>query len=94
MFKRGDDYLPTGEIITPTSPPWDDTFMEIKGTPEILWPGAARLTMECDTPYWMVYDQDEDGICIEPVTAPPDAQNLGIKGETYIECLITFNEDF
>ncbi len=39
--------------------------MEIKGVPEIIWPGAARLTMECDTPYWMVYSQDEDGICIE-----------------------------
>ena len=93
MFKRGDDYLPTGEIISPTQPPWDDTFMEIKGVPEIVWPGAARLTMECDTPYWMVYSQDEDGICIEPVTAPPDAQNLGIQGERYIECLITFTED-
>ena len=94
MFKRGDDYLPTGEIITPTQPPWDDTFMEIKGVPEINWPGAARLTMECDTPYWMVYSQDEDGICIEPVTAPPNAQNLGIQGESYIECLIIFSEDY
>jgi len=94
MFKRGDDYLPTGEIISTTQPPWDDTFMEIKGVPEIIWPGAARLTMECDTPYWMVYSQDEDGICIEPVTAPPDAQNLGIQGESYIECLITFSEEF
>jgi aldose 1-epimerase len=94
MFKRGDDYLPTGEVITPTQPPWDDTFMEIKGVPEIIWSGAARLTMECDTPYWMVYNQDEDGICIEPVTAPPDAQNLGIQGDSYIECLITFSEDF
>jgi aldose 1-epimerase len=93
MFKRGDDYLPTGEIITPAPPPWDDTFMEVLGVPEIVWQGAARLTMECDTPYWMVYSQDEDGICIEPVTAPPDAQNLGIQGDTYIECLITFSED-
>jgi aldose 1-epimerase len=93
MFKRGDDYLPTGEIISPTQPPWDDTFMEIKGIPEIIWPGAARLIMECDTPYWMVYSQDDEGICIEPVTAPPDAQNLGIQGDTYIECLITFTED-
>ena len=43
--------------------------------------------------YHLLY-QDEDGICIEPVTAPPDAQNLGIQGDTYIECLITFSEDF
>jgi aldose 1-epimerase len=28
------------------------------------------------------------------VTAPPDAQNLKIQGESYIECLITFSEDF
>jgi len=41
----------------------------------------------------MVYSQDDEGICIEPVTAPPDAQNLGIQGDTYIECLITFTED-
>jgi aldose 1-epimerase len=67
--------------------------MEIKGVPEIIWPGAARLAVECDTPYWMVYSQDDEGICIEPVTAPPDAQNLGIQGDSYIECLITFNED-
>jgi len=42
----------------------------------------------------MVCSEDDEGICIEPVTAPPDAQNLGIKGDTYIECLITFIEDF
>jgi len=94
MFKRSGDQIPTGELITPSTPPWDDTFVEVLGAPEIIWPGASRLTMECDTPYWMVYSQDEDGICIEPVTAPPDAQNLGIQGENYIECLITFSEDF
>ena len=94
MFKRGDDHLPTGELITPTNPPWDDTFMEIKGVPEIIWPGAARVSIECDTPYWVVFNQDDEGICVEPMTAPPDAQNLGIQGESYIECLITFSEDF
>jgi aldose 1-epimerase len=41
----------------------------------------------------MIYSQDEEGICIETVTAPPDAQNLGIQGDSYIECLITFTED-
>jgi aldose 1-epimerase len=82
------------ELISPSTPPWDDTFVEVLGTPEIIWPGAAKVTVESDTPYWHIYDQDEDGICIEPVTAPPDSQNLKIQGESYIECLITFNEDF
>ena len=95
MFKRSSDQIPTGELISPSSPPpWDDTFVEILGTPEIIWTGAAKVTVESDTHYWHIYDQDEDGICIEPVTAPPDAQNLKIQGESYIECLITFSEDF
>jgi aldose 1-epimerase len=42
----------------------------------------------------MIYSQDDEGICFEPVTAPPDAQNLGITGDTYIETLITFSEDY
>jgi aldose 1-epimerase len=92
MFKKGEDNLPTGELISPTPPPWDDTFIEVIGTPQILWPGAARITMEFDSPYFMLYSQDEEGICFEPVTAPPDAQNLGIRGDTYIETLITFSE--
>ncbi len=50
--------------------------------------------MEFDSPYFMLYSQDDEGICFEPVTAPPDAQNLGIKGDTYIETLITFSEDY
>jgi len=94
MFKRGDDCLPTGELITPVEGPWDDAFTELNGSPKIIWPGAAQMEIECDTPYWTIYNEDEDGICIEPVTAPPDAQNLGIEGDTYIECLITFSEDF
>jgi aldose 1-epimerase len=94
MFKRSGDQIPTGELIPPSTPPWDDTFVEVLGTPEIIWPGAAKVTVESDTSYWHIYDQDEDGICIEPVTAPPDAQNLKIQGESYIECLITFSEDF
>jgi aldose 1-epimerase len=94
MFERGDDHLPTGKLIPPTPGPWDDTFTEVIGTPKILWPGAARLSMEFDSLYLMIYSQDEDGICLEPVTAPPDAQNLGMTEEYYIETLITFSEDY
>ena len=79
MFKRGDDFLPVGELIDPLPQPWDDTFTEIIGTPEIIWPGAAQITLDSDSDYFMIYSQDEEGICFEPVTAPPDAQNLGFK---------------
>ena len=92
MFRRGDDYLPTGELIKPTPPPWDDTFTELSQTPEIVWPGKAKLEMKTNSPYFMLYSQDSEGICFEPVTAPPDAQNLGISGSHQIEALITFSE--
>ena len=93
MFKRGEDNLPTGELISPTPPPWDDTFIEVTSTPHILWPGAASITMEFDSPYFMLYSQDEEGVCFEPVTASPDAQNLGIQGDSTIELLVKFSED-
>jgi aldose 1-epimerase len=52
------------------------------------------LSIESDAPYWTVNDQNDEGISIQPVTAPPSAQLLGITGDSYIECLITFSEDF
>ena len=54
----------------------------------------SRVTIESDSPYWTVYTEHEDGICVEPVTAPPDCQNLGIVGDSYIEMLVTFEEDY
>ena len=94
MFERNeDDGLPTGKLIKPKSEPWDDAFTEVIGTPSVVWEGAARLDIESDAPYWVVYTEDTEGVCIEPETAPPDAQNLGITGDHYLEALFTFSED-
>ena len=93
MFKRGGDYLPTGELIEPTLPPWDDTFTNLLNIPEIIWPRRAKLRMTANSPYFMLYSQDSEGICFEPVTAPPDAQNLGISGSHQIETSVEFCED-
>ena len=93
QFERGDDVLPTGKLISPTPEPWDDCFAEIIGVPSITWAGAAHMTVESDAPYWVIYSEDEEGICFEPQTAPPDAQNLGFTGEHYLEALFTFTED-
>ena len=90
--ERGTDYLPTGKLITPTSPPWDDTFIEVRGTPRVWWEDAIQIEIESDARYWVVYDQDSEGVCIEPQTAPPDAANLGISGENYLEALFVFEE--
>lgn len=93
MMERDADLLPTGKLIEPSRQPWDDAFTEIRGTPAIIWEGAARIDIECDAPWWVVCTEDPEGICIEPQTAPPDAANLGISGEHYIEALFIFSED-
>ena len=93
MLKRNSEGLPTGELITPPSPPWDDAFTHLRGTPAIVWEGVARIDIESDAPWWVVYTEDPDGVCIEPQTAPPDAANLGISGENYIEALFVFSTD-
>ena len=90
MLIRGSDGIPTGKRSAPTQPPWDDAFTGIKGTPAVVWEDVARISIECDAPWWVVYSEDSDGVCIEPQTAPPDAQNLGISGENYIEALFVF----
>ena len=92
MLERASDGLPTGKIIAPTQEPWDDAFTEIRGTPAITWEDVARIDIESDAPWWVVYTEDPDGICIEPQTAPPDAANLGISGEGYLEALYIFSE--
>ena len=85
--------LPDGQIVSPSAQPWDDAFTEVRGTPSVVWEDVARISIESDAPWWVVYTEDPDGICIEPQTAPPDAQNLGITGEHYIEALFVFEEE-
>jgi aldose 1-epimerase len=92
MYERGSDYLPNGELITPTSGPWDDAFTDVRGTPTVYWEDAISIKIESDAPCWVVYDQDPEGVCVEPQTAPPDAQNLGISGDSSIEALFVFEE--
>jgi aldose 1-epimerase len=91
MLKRDDEGIATSELITPGPQPWDDAFTGIRGTPALVWDGAARIDIESDAPWWVVYTEDSDAICVEPQTAPPDAANLGYRGEHYLEALFIFS---
>jgi aldose 1-epimerase len=92
MFERGNDQIPTGKLIEPRPGPWDDTFTQIRGTPRVFWEDALEISIECDAPFWVLYDQDPDGLCLEPQSAPPDAANLGYQSESYLEALFIFEE--
>jgi aldose 1-epimerase len=52
------------------------------------------LSIESDAPFWSINDQSDEGISIQPVTAPSNSQLLGVVGDSYIEALFIFSEDY
>ena len=91
MLVRGADYIPTGELVSPKRQPWDDAFTGVTSDPSIHWEGAALVRIKSSAPWWVVYSEDKEGICVEPQTAPPDASNLGITGAHSLRALFTFS---
>jgi aldose 1-epimerase len=77
MLRRGDDYIPTGEVVPVPAEPWDDCFVGLSTPPVVRWPGAFEVTVESDAAYWVVYTMDPAGVCIEPQTGPPNGLNTG-----------------
>ena len=44
--------------------------------PRLTWPGVLELDVRSTAPFWVVFDERDDALCVEPQTAPPDAFNL------------------
>lgn len=76
MYVRGPDGLPTGAVVPPTARPWDDAFTDVVVPPRLTWPGVLTVDVRSTAPFWVVFDERDDAICVEPQTAPPDAFNL------------------
>ena len=76
MYARGPDGLPTGELVPPTSRPWDDAFLGVRSPIHLTWTGVLSLEVTATAGIWVVYDQRPYAICLEPQTAPPDALNV------------------
>ena len=72
MVERGADGLPTGALVAPTPPPWDDCFIELRSAPRLTWPDGLSLEITSSADHWVVYDESSDGVCVEPQTGPPD----------------------
>ena len=77
MLRRDADGIPDGEVVSPPPGPWDDCFFALDGPVDLVWPGALRLRASSSCAYWVVYDQPEHAICIEPQSGPPDGFSLG-----------------
>ncbi len=78
MYARDDDHIQTGELVPVGPHPWDDCFTELGDRPAVLrWPGAFAVTLATSCRCVVVFDEPEDAICVEPLSDPPDAFNLG-----------------
>jgi aldose 1-epimerase len=76
MYERGPDGLPTGALTPPTPGAWDDAFVGLRDAPRLRWPGLLDLEIHSSAGVWVVFDERDDAICVEPQTAPPDAVNV------------------
>jgi aldose 1-epimerase len=70
------DQIPTGDLVAPTSGPWDDCFTELAQAPVLRWDGALELTVDSTCMDVVIYDEPNHAVCVEPQTGPPDALRL------------------
>jgi aldose 1-epimerase len=74
MYPRDAEGIATVPLIDPSSPPWDDCFINDQPLTMHRAGQRVRLTSSCD--HWVVYDETAHATCIEPQSGPPDAFNL------------------
>lgn len=76
MYRRGEDGLPTGEIVPPGEHPWDDCVVDPARPPVVRWPGVLTIEISGTASHWIVYEESPDGVCVEPQSGPPDGLNI------------------
>lgn len=70
MRERDEAGAPTGAWGDPGEGPWDDCFAT-EDAVGLRWPGAGTLTVSSTAGFVGVFDGEETGVAIEPMTAPP-----------------------
>lgn len=77
MYERDGVGLPTGRLVAPFNPPWDDCF--VNTAPITLHYDrleVTHVTLSSDCDHWVVYDHPLHATCVEPQSGPPDAFNV------------------
>ena len=77
MYQRGPDGLPTGSMVPVPPGPWDDCFVFPGHDPQVRLDGVT-ITLSSDCTHWVVYDERDYAVCVEPQSAPPNAVHLGV----------------
>ncbi len=76
MYLRDEFGIPTGEKIAPPAGPYDDCFSGSLSSPNLNFADKVRLEIETDCSHWVVYDEPQHAICVEPQSGPPDGFNI------------------
>ena len=76
MCVRDSDGIPSGEVVSPPAGPYDDCFTGARKSPRIIFDESITVQIDSDCSHWVVYDQPEHAICVEPQSGPPDGFNL------------------
>ncbi|PCG87896.1 aldose epimerase [Streptomyces sp. WZ.A104] len=88
--ERGADHLPTGRRIDPVAGPWDDCFGMPDGVDvKLTWPGQLELTVKSRSEWVVVYDEQDEAVCVEPQSGPPNGLNTAPRLVTPIDPLET-----
>ncbi len=74
MFELDDEAIPTGELIAPPAGPWDNCF-HLAEPPSIEWPGVTTLDLSSSHDEWVIYNEPDHALCVEPQTDAPDSFN-------------------
>ncbi|MEU2078125.1 aldose 1-epimerase [Streptomyces sp. NPDC013489] len=86
--ERGDDHLPTGRRIDRTPGPWDDCFGMPEGVDVTLtWPEELELKVTSRAEWVVIYDEQEEAVCVEPQSGPPNGLNTHPRLVTPIDPL-------
>ena len=75
MYELDHEMIPTGKLIEPSDPPWDNCFVNLASPPRLTWPGFLELEIDSDCTHWTVFTEPEHAMCIEPQTEAPDVFN-------------------
>jgi aldose 1-epimerase len=76
MYKRDPDGIPDGTLVTGVPGPWDDCFTNLVGAPQLAFLDGPTIMITSSCDHWVVYDQPEHAVCVEPQSGPPDAFTL------------------
>lgn len=83
------DSLPTEEWlnIEDTSGPYDDVFHCPDNRVDITWPDVLTLSVTSSHPWFVIFDEQPNAICVEPQTQVPNAWRSPWSGESDISRL-------